>query len=164
MKIEFAVLTDPDLELVKKIYDFYIENSTATYYTEKISIDELKEFIPVGHEKYKSFIIKVDNEPCGFCYLSQYKKRQAYDRTAEISLYLKAEFTGRGIGSFVLDYLENVAATNNISVLIGIISGDNETSVKLFEKNGYDRCAHYRQIGEKFNKILDVVAYQKILQ
>jgi phosphinothricin acetyltransferase len=164
MRIEFADLNEDDLELVREIYNFYIENSTATYYTEKISVGELKEFIPVQHKKYKSFLIKVDNEPCGFCYISQYKKRQAYDRTAELSLYLKPEHTGRGIGKVVLEHLEKVARDNGISVLIGIISGDNENSIKLFEKNGYEKCAHYKQVGEKFNKILDVVSYQKILQ
>lgn len=164
MRIEFADLNEDDLELVREIYNFYIENSTATYYTEKISVGELKEFIPVQHKKYKSFLIKVDNEPCGFCYISQYKKRQAYDRTAELSLYLKPEHTGRGIGKVVLEHLEKVARDNGISVLIGIISGDNENSIKLFEKNGYEKCAHYKQVGEKFNEILDVVSYQKILQ
>lgn len=164
MRLEFVELTETDLELVKEIYDYYIKNSTATYYTEKISIDELKEFIPVHHKKYKSFMIINDNEPCGFCYLSQYKKRQAYDRTAELSLYLKPEYTGKGIGKVVLAYLEKVAKNSGISVLIGIISGDNGNSIKLFEMNGYEKCAHYRQIGEKFNKILDVVSYQKILQ
>ena len=163
MKIEFVDLTEADLELVKKIYDYYIENSTATYYTEKISTEELREFIPVEHKKYKSFLILIDHECCGFCYISQYKKRQAYDRTAELSLYLKSGYTGRGIGKIVLEHLEKVAKNNGISVLIGIISGDNENSIKLFEKNGYEKCAHYKQIGEKFNKILDVVSYQKIL-
>jgi L-amino acid N-acyltransferase YncA len=105
----------------------------------------------------------LDNEPCGFCYISQYKKRQAYDRTAEVSLYLKPEYTGMGIGKLALGFLEKVAIEKGISVLIGIISGDNENSIKLFEKQGYDKCAHYKQVGEKFNKILDVVSYQKIL-
>jgi L-amino acid N-acyltransferase YncA len=164
MKIDFSELAEADMELVKEIYDYYIENSTATYYTERISADELREFIPVHDPKYKSFIVKAVSEPCGFCYLSQYKKRQAYDRTAEISLYLKVEYTGKEIGKIVLDYLEKVAKANGISVLLAIISGDNENSIKLFAKNGFEKCAHYRQIGEKFNKILDVVAYQKILQ
>ena len=164
MKIEFADLKETDFELIKNIYNYYIENSTATYYTEKITIDELKEFIPFDHKKYKSFLIKNENECCGFCYISQYKKRQAYDRTAEISLYLKTEYTGRGIGKEVLKHLEKVAKKNGISVLIGIISGDNEKSIKLFEKNGYEKCAHFKQIGEKFSKILDVVSNQKIIR
>jgi phosphinothricin acetyltransferase len=164
LKIHFVSPTEADFEIIKNIYNYYIENSTATYYTEKVSIRELREFIPMGHKKYKSFLIQMDNECCGFCYFSQYKKRQAYDRTAEISLYLKPEYTGRGIGKDVLNYLENVAKQNGISVLIGIISGDNENSIKLFERTGYEKCAHFRQVGEKFNKILDVVSYQKIIR
>ena len=164
MSIHFDHITESDLEIVKAIYDYYIENSTATYYTERIPVDELREFIPVGHRKYKSFLVKNGTECCGFCCLAPYKKRQAYDRTAEISLYLKPECTGHGIGKEMLKYLENVAKKSGISVLIGIISGDNESSIKLFERNGYEKCGHFRQVGEKFNRILDVVTYQKILQ
>jgi L-amino acid N-acyltransferase YncA len=163
MKIEFADITDKDLELIREIYDYYIENSTATYYTEKISISELKEFIPVKHEKYKSFLIKAEDRCVGFCYISQYKKRQAYYRTAEISIYLKPEYTGKGIGKEALEHLERVSISNGISVLLAIISGDNSGSIRLFERNGYEKCAHLKQIGEKFHQILDVVFYQKIL-
>jgi phosphinothricin acetyltransferase len=163
MKIEFDELTERDFEFIKEIYDYYIEHSTATYYTEKISIEELKRFIPCQDEKYKSYMINVENECFGFCYFSRYKQRQAYDRTAEISIYLKPGCTGLGIGNITLPYLEMVAGKNGISVLIGIISGDNVNSIKLFERNGYERCGHFKQIGEKFNQVLDVVSYQKIL-
>jgi L-amino acid N-acyltransferase YncA len=164
MKIEFEEVTERDFEIIKEIYDYYIEHSTATYYTEKIAIEELKSFIPCQDKKYKSYLIRSENECCGFCYLSAYKKRQAYDRTAEISIYLKVGYTGKGIGNIALPYLEKVARYNGISVLIGIISGDNENSIKLFGRNGYKKCGHFRQIGEKFNKILDVVSVQKIIQ
>jgi phosphinothricin acetyltransferase len=164
MKIEYREIKESDFESIKEVYDHYILNSTATYYTEKISIAELKEFIPVDHKKYKSFLIRANDNFCGFCYLSRYKKRQAYDRTAEVSLYLKPGFTGQGIGIDALNHLGDVAREQGIFVLIGIISGDNAPSIKLFEKCGYEKCAHYKQVGEKFNKILDVVAYQKIIQ
>jgi len=130
MNIHFTELTESDFEWIKDIYDFYIEHSTAAYYTGKISIDELKEFIPLHHSRYKSYAIKADLEYCGFCYYGQYKKRQAYDRTAEISLYLKPEYTGKGIGKAALEFLESKVKNICISVLLGIISGDNENSIK----------------------------------
>ena len=164
MKIDFVELTESDLNIIKEIYDYYVENSTATYYTDKVSESELKSFIPLNHDKYKTFLINSDNECCGFCYISQYKKRQAYDRAAEVSLYLKPGCTGKGIGKIALNHLEKVAKENGISVLIAIISGDNENSLKLFEKSAYQKCGHLKQVGEKFNKILDVVTYQKIIQ
>ena len=163
MLIKLTELREDDFGIVKDIYDHYILTSTATFHTNEISIPELKEVIPVGHPIYKSFLIKQGEKVCGYCYISQHKKRQAYDRTAEVTLYLKPDFTGKGIGKEVLFRLEDIAKQNNICVLIGVITGDNFGSIALFEKCGYEKCANFRKVGVKFNRILDVVAYQKIL-
>lgn len=163
MKIELVDVTDHDYNVIKEIYDYYVINTTATFHTEEVSLSMLKDFILTGHPKYKSFLIDYDELICGFCYLSPFKKRPAYDRTAEVTLYLKPEYTGRGIGEVVLKQLEPVALRTGIRVLIGIISSENIQSVRLFEKCGYEKCAHFKKVGEKFGKILDVVTYQKII-
>jgi L-amino acid N-acyltransferase YncA len=59
--------------------------------------------------------------------------------------------------------MEGFAKGQGIRVLITHSTGDNAASIRMVEKNGYDKCAHYRQVGEKFGQRLDVVAYQKIL-
>jgi L-amino acid N-acyltransferase YncA len=164
MKIEFIDLQGKDLQTVKAIYDHYILHSTATFHTDPVSLEELKSIIPVAHPKYRSFMVYADGEICGYCYLSRYKPRQAYDRTAEITVYLKEDFTGKGIGIKIMNYLESVALQNNISVLMGIITLENQMSVKLLEKCGYEKCAHFKKVGQKFDRILDVVAYQKIIK
>lgn len=163
MKIVFTDLEEKDLAIVKEIYDYYILNTTATFHTAKITIDELKEFILIGHPKYKSLLIRCDGNVCGYCYFTWYKKRQAYDRTAEVTLYLKPEFHGKGIGRYVLNHLEKIALDSGIKNLLGIITGENSASIALFQKCGYTNCANFRQVGEKFGKLLDVVAYQKII-
>jgi L-amino acid N-acyltransferase YncA len=163
MKIELIELQEQDLEFVKEIYQWYILNSTATFHTDPITTEELKSIIPIGHSRYKSFIIRYEGEDCGYCYISRYKPRQAYDRTAEITVYLKPGYAGRGIGKETMKLLEATARELGIAVLLGIITGENEISIHLFEKCGYEKCAHFRQVGEKFNRLLDVVAYQKIL-
>ena len=99
----------------------------------------------------------------GYCYLTRHKPRQAYDRTAEVTIYLKPGFQKKGIGRLALTHLENQARTVGLKNIIGGISGDNATSIALFEKAGFAKCAHYKNVGEKFGKILDVVAYQKEL-
>lgn len=163
MNLEFIDLQYKDFEIVKEIYDYYILNSTATFHIDKVPIETLKESVPVGHPRYKSYLIKYHDNICGYCYISQYKNRAAYDRTAEIIIYLKHEFTGKGIGKLAVKKLEDTARKSGISVLIGVIAGDNDVSIRLFERCGYEKCAHFRKVGEKFNKILDVVAFQKIL-
>jgi phosphinothricin acetyltransferase len=161
MNIEFRKIQEKDLPVIKEIYDWFIKNSTATFHTEPISIDQLKEFIYINHPLYNSWLICIGKEIAGYCFLTYYKKRQAYDRTAEVTLYLKTEFHGKGIGKVAMDYLEKIAIENGLKNLIGIITGDNVSSIALFEKSGYTKCAHFKNVGEKFNKILDVVAFQK---
>ena len=77
-------------------------------------------------------------------------------------MYLKPEFTGKGIGKIAVDFLEKVAI-KQIKVIIASISGENAASIKLFQKMGYDQCAHYKQVGEKFGRLQDIVDYEKIL-
>lgn len=163
MKVEWVEIKEKDYSLIKEIYDYYILNTTVTFSTEKVSIAELKKSILIAHPKYKSYIIKIEGNICGFAYLSQYRKRQAYDRTAEISVYLKPEFTGHGIGKQTMEKMESIARENGIAVLIGVITEENYNSVALFEKCAYEKCAHFKKVGKKFDRLLDVVAFQKIL-
>ncbi len=163
MEIKLKELEEKDLKLVQEIYNYYVVNSTVTFQTEPVSVEKLKTEIPVGHPKYKSFLITFDGQVCGYCYLAQYKNRQAYDRTAEVTIYLKPEFAGKGIGNESLKQIETVAKENQIKVLLAIITEENYASVKLFESAGYEKCAHLKQVGEKYSRLLDVVKYQKIV-
>jgi L-amino acid N-acyltransferase YncA len=151
-----------DLEAILEIYNHYVLHSAATFHSEiLLKKTDLEEFLFVSHPKYPSFLIKENDEVIGYCFLTRYKKRQAYDRSAELSVYLKPEFTGKDIGRAALDNRETPAKKTGIHVLVGTIYGENHASTRLMEKAGYFRCAPLKNIGEKFGKILDVIVYQK---
>lgn len=160
MNVSFHPITEKDLPEVKTIYDWYIKNSTITFHTEPIGIDQLKSFLYISHPVYKSYLIDKDDEISGYCFLTKYKDRQAYDRTAEVTIYLKPECQGSGLGSAALKKMITVARDAGLKNLLGVITGDNEASIRLFERAGFTKCAHFRNVGEKFNQVLDVVAYQ----
>lgn len=163
MNIQLIPVSTGHFEVIRSIYQHYVDHSTATFHTGVVTVEELREKILVGHPRYKSFVIGVDGVLCGYCYLSQYNKRQAYDRTAEVSIYIDPAFAGRGIGKVTLARLESIAETVGIVVLLAIITGDNAHSIRTFEQAGYEKCAHLREVGEKFGRLLDVVIHQKIL-
>jgi phosphinothricin acetyltransferase len=159
--VEFFPVEKADLAEIIEIYNYYILNSTATFHSEIIVEKELNEFLYIGHPKYPSFVIKDHARMIGYCFLTQYKKRQAYDRSAEISIYLKPDSVGKGIGLAALHHLESEAKAAGIHVLIGTICGENMASIHLMEKGGYIRCAPLKNIGEKFGKTLDIYLYLK---
>ncbi|MGB0887068.1 MAG: GNAT family N-acetyltransferase [Vicingaceae bacterium] len=161
MSIKFQRVTKQNIKEALAIYNWYVLNSTATFHLEAVDEEELTRMLSVGHEKYQSFIILFDNKICGFCYLSRFRYKEAYDKSAEITLYLNQKSRGKGIGKTTLVYLENIAKENDISNLIAVITAENTSSIALFEKDNYFKVGHLKNIGIKFGKALDVVSYQK---
>lgn len=162
-KYLFEKLQKEHINRILEIYNYYVLNTTSTYHTQPLSVEEMGEIVLFDNPRYSSFVIKEGDLICGYVILSQHKKRQAYDGTGEIGLYLDRNYTGKGIGNIALKYIENIAKLNQFHVLIATVSGDNQKSISLFEKNGFQKCAHYKEVGYKFGKLLDVVALQKIL-
>lgn len=62
MDITLRTLTENDLPFVKDIYDYYTLHTTVVYFVHCASIDELKNYIPVGDPVYRSFIIELPKE------------------------------------------------------------------------------------------------------
>jgi L-amino acid N-acyltransferase YncA len=151
------------LDAVHQIYTYYVLNTTATFHARPLTREEMREIVFFNSERYKTFVICAGDELCGYVLLTQHKKREAYDGTAEVTVYLQPELIGQGLGSMALRHIEAYARDQRLHVLVATITGENEKSIGLFAKNGYTQCAHYREVGQKFGRLLDVVAYQKIL-
>ena len=87
MDITLRTLTENDLPFVKDIYDYYTLHTTVVYFVHCASIDELKNYIPVGDPVYRSFIIETpEGAPCGFCYFARFKPREAFRISVELTL------------------------------------------------------------------------------
>ena len=160
---QFAELKEDDLPEITSIYNHYVLNTSATFHAHALSTDEMRDLVFFDNPKYKAFTIKDNHDLLGYLIITQHKKREAYDGTAEVTIYLKPESTGKGIGSPTLRFAEEIAKKSGIHVLVATICGENTMSIRLFEKNGFVKCAHYKEVGKKFGQWLDVVAYQKIL-
>ena len=161
--IVFREFQSGDMQQTLDIYNYYVVNSNATFHIRPLTPDEMKEILVSDNPKYKTFVVLDNQIICGYAIMAQYKKREAYDGTAEITVYLSHEFLGQGVGSLAVRYIEQYAKTWNIHTLIAVICGENTRSIRLFEKNGYDKCAHLKEVGKKADKHLDVVIYQKLL-
>lgn len=148
---------------VMEIYNYYVTKTTATFHAHALTYDEIKELVFFNNERYGTFVILNDSRMCGYVSLKQHKTREAYNDTAEVSVYLDPDETGKGLGSLAVNYIESYAKTKGIHVLIATICGENEKSIRVFSRNGFFKCAHYKEVGRKFDQLLDVVAFQKIL-
>lgn len=163
MDISFEEMTQEHVAPALEIYNYYIRNSTATFHKTELDENEMRKILFHNNPKYRSYAVLLDKCLCGYVLLTQHKVRQAFDFTAEVTLYLKHDCTGRGIGTRSLEFIEQYARTTDIHVLVSTISGENDSSCRLFQKQGYEKCAHYREVGYKFDRWVDLVVYQKII-
>jgi L-amino acid N-acyltransferase YncA len=161
--IAFSELETSNYEFIAAIYNYYVMNSTATFHLEPLSVEQITAVLPKNHPLYKTWVINYHGEPCGYCYLNYWKPREAYNRSAEVTLYLKPEFHGKGIGKATLEFLEIQARKAGISNLLGVITAENLPSIGLFKSMGYFDVGLLKNIGEKFGRLLDVATYQKEL-
>ena len=162
-QIRFEKIKREHLPQVLDIYTYYVLNTTATFHIDPPSIDQMASMVIFDDPKYQTFVILEEGKVCGYVSLTQFKNRGAYDRTAEVTVYLQPYCTGEGICTLALQYIEKYALTRDIHVLMAIICGENSLSINAFSRNGYSKCGHYREVGQKFGQWLDIVAYQKVI-
>ena len=161
--LRYVEANEKDLESMLELYNHYIENTSVLFDDSQITLEEFSTRVNIKHNTYKTFLIKEDNEFYGFCFLTRFRKKKAYAKTAEIGIYLRPEFTRKGLGREIVSYLEANARKQQIEVIIASISGENVASVSLFRKLGYEQCAHYKKVAEKFGRKLDLFDFQKLL-
>jgi len=63
-----------------------------------------------------------------------------------------------------VEHLARVATARGLKMLIASTSGENIHSIALFRKIGWQECAHFREVGEKWGRAFDVVFFQKKLE
>ena len=163
MTISFRPTEATDVGRLLPLYNRYVRTSTATFHTEEVDETTFRGLLFPGYPRYDSWAVLADGVLAGYVILARYKPREAYDGSAEVTIYLDPAFSGKGLGSAALDYVEARARERSFHNLLAIICGENTASIKLFEKHSYQKCAHYHEVGRKFGRWLDVVSYEKLL-
>lgn len=162
-KTQFTSFKREWLREALDIYNNYIKNTTVTFHIPLLTEPEMENILFFDDSRFESFGIFYEGTFAGYCIIALYKTRQAFACTTEFTIYLHPGFTGKGIGTKALNFLEAEALKREFHSAVGIISAENEGSIKLFAKNGYHQAAYFKEIGRKFNRYVDVVVYQKIL-
>ncbi|MBN1215011.1 MAG: N-acetyltransferase [Candidatus Lokiarchaeota archaeon] len=162
-EIYFRPIENKDLKFISEVYNYFILKSTATYHIKILTEKEIRDYFMLFDPLIDGFIVSLGKEDAGFCLIKPYnKKKGGYFRTYEITIYIKNQYQKKGIGKKAIEYLEIIAKIKNIHVIIAGICTENISSIRLFERCGYIKCGFFKEVGYKFDRILDNVYYQKI--
>ena len=68
------------------------------------------------------------------------------------------------MGRLLLDDLAERAARNGVHVLVAAVDSGNEASIRFHEQLGFVEVARLREVGRKFERWLDLVLLQRIVE
>ena len=159
MNIREATLDDAGA--ICSILNYYIENTTIAHETEPVSeIESKKRISDINDSGYLLYVGEINGKIIGFCSTQSWNKHAVYKTTAEESIFLDKDETGKGYGAQLLEHLLNHIDKTKIHVLNATISLPNEGSVRLHEKFGFKQVSHMKEIGRKFDQWLNIGCWQ----
>lgn len=156
-------ITENDAEQAAHIYNYYVLNSTVTFEEVPVPVEEMRERISSVTEKYPWLVCIAGDKIIGYAYAGAWKARAAYRFSVETSVYLQEGLSGKGIGSALYTELLRKLRAQKLHSIIGGMALPNKECIALHEKFGFEKVAHFKEVGFKFGRWIDVAYYEKIL-
>jgi phosphinothricin acetyltransferase len=129
-----------DLAQIVAIYNSTIPSRQVTADIEPVSVQSRVRWFEEHSPDFRPlWVVETEGRIAGWLSFSSFYGRPAYNRTAELSVYVHADFRNRGIASYLLTQALNQAPGLGIDTLLGFIFGHNLSSLALFEKFGFSR-------------------------
>ena len=165
MNCEVRPATRDDLPAVLEIYNHAVLHTTASYDYEPRTLEHRTAWFDDHQRTGHPVFVAVDaaGTVVGWSALNRYHDRMGYRFTTENSVYIAEAARGQGVGGLLLAPLISSAKELGLHAIIAAIDAQNEASVRLHAKFGFEKVGLFRQVGYKFDRWLDVVYMERIV-
>ncbi len=159
MKLRFTAPSDG--ASLQRIYAQYID-TPVTFECSLPSTAEFAERIESVSAFYPFLVCENRRaEVVGYAYAHRHMEREAYQWNAELSVYLDAGHTARGIGRRLYCALLGLIRLQGIKAAYGGVTIPNAASEKLHAALGFTKLGTYHNAGYKCGAWHDVAWYEK---
>ncbi|SHF02546.1 phosphinothricin acetyltransferase [Marinomonas polaris DSM 16579] len=163
MSVQIRPAVIEDLPALTDLYNHYIVNTVTTFDIEPYTLEGravwFSQFAPTG--RYRLLVAEQDGEILGYACSGQFKPKRAYETSVEVSIYLKPNTKGRGLGTALYLELFEQLETEDIHRAYAGITLPNEASRIIHEKFGFESVGVYLEVGRKFGQYWDVEWFEK---
>ena len=161
--IKLRIADKNDAQQLAPIYAYYVENTAISFEYSAPTVEEFESRVLHKLEKYP-FIVAAENGRCiGYAYASQFRERESYDWSVELSVYVDKEHLKKGVGTRLYGALLELLALQNFAIAYSLIALPNPSSVALHERFGFVSFGVSRAVGFKNQAWHDVIWYEKKL-
>lgn len=138
MSLSYRDATLDDLPAIVAIYNSTVPGRLVTADLEPVSVESrLAWFHAHGPQKRPLWVVEEAGRVIAWVSFSDFYGRPAYQRTAEVSIYLDESARGKGLGKQLLTAALAAAPALGIDTVLGFVFGHNEPSMRLFRSFGF---------------------------
>lgn len=152
-----------DAAAIAAVYAHYVDNGYATFENAPPDAVEVARRMRAA-PRLPWLVAEEHATVLGFAYAGRHRERAAYRWSADVSVYLAPDASGRGIGrALYAELIAQVAALGYVSLFAGVAL-PNPASVRLHESMGFTAIGVYLNVGFKLGGWRDVGWWQLRLQ
>jgi L-amino acid N-acyltransferase YncA len=152
-----------DADAIARIYNHYILHTVISFEEEPVSGADMQRRMAEVQQNFPWLVYEEDGAIAGYAYATPWKNRGAYRNAAETTIYVDKAQLGKRIGARLYEPLLKTLRDRDLHVVMAGIALPNDGSVAIHERFGFVKVGHYREIGRKFDRWVDVGYWQLML-
>ncbi|MEM9174943.1 MAG: N-acetyltransferase family protein [Myxococcota bacterium] len=164
--MEIRPATAGDVPSLLQIYNHYVEHTHITFDLEPVSLAARMAWFE-GFDAsgpHRLFVACEEDDVIGYASSGVFRKKPAYARSVETSVYLAHDRVGRGAGKALYLHLFDVLAKEpEAHRAYGGVALPNDASIALHLRCGFEETATFSEVGFKFGQYWDVTWYERAL-
>jgi L-amino acid N-acyltransferase YncA len=150
-----------DAAAIARIYNYYVAETIVTFEEEVVAAEEMARRIGEAAAMSLPWLVaEQGGDVIGYAYASPWKRRRGYRFSVEVTVYVDRVRARRGVGSKLYAELLPAVRSAGLHLAIGGVALPNDASVRLHEKFGFVKVAHFKEVGIKFGRWIDVAYWQ----
>lgn len=159
--VHFRRATEEDVVSILAIYAPYVTDSAITFEYDVPSEEEFRQRIRIISAEYPYFVCESDGQIIGYAYAHRHMERAAYQWNAEISIYIRQGFTGKGLGKTMCQALIDLLRLQGIRNVFSCVTIPNERSAHLHHSMEFSTEGIFQNAGYKCGKWQTIAWFRK---
>lgn len=153
-----------DAGAIAAIYNHFVLNTAISFEESEVDVSAMAGRIADVQAAGLPWLVAERNgKLLGYAYATRWRVRHAYRHSVETSVYLAPDAASQGLGSMLYEVLLERLRQSGYHLAIGGIALPNPASIALHQKLGFEKVAHFKEVGFKFGEWRDVGYWQRTL-
>lgn len=159
--MELRDASPDDAAAIAAIYNHYVLTTTISFEEEPASESDFRLRIGAVRDAGLPWLVAtLGGEVAAYAYATPWRARSAYRFSVESTVYAAPAMARRGLGRALYGALLERLRKGGIHLVLGGIALPNDASVALHEAMGFEKAAHFSEVGYKFDRWIDVGYWQ----